>query len=297
MTAIARTPLQSLGENAVLKRILSCLSHAPAPPEGPGDDCAVVARNQEWDTLLKTDVVVENVHFTPDTEPRLIGRKALGRAVSDIAAMGGLPEQALITILTHKTRPVELLEGIYRGIDEMASLFNISVCGGETSSIPYDGLIINVALTGRVEHGQAVLRSGGAAGDIIFVSGRLGGSFPSGHHLDFIPRVREARELLRLGLRPTSMMDLSDGLGADLPRLAQASACGFELNESTIPCNPGCSVEQAINDGEDYELLLTLSPEDAGCIHHLQSFSLYPIGMLTEAPQQTCYGGWQHFQS
>ena len=77
---------------------------------GPGDDCAVVARNDDWDTLLKTDVVVEGVHFTRETEPRRIGRKALARAVSDIAAMGGLPEHALITILTHKTRPVELLE-------------------------------------------------------------------------------------------------------------------------------------------------------------------------------------------
>ena len=86
---------------------------------GPGDDCAVVARNDEWDTLLKTDVVVEGVHFTRETDPRRIGRKALARAISDIAAMGGLPEHALITILTHKTRPVELLEGIYDGIDEM----------------------------------------------------------------------------------------------------------------------------------------------------------------------------------
>lgn len=291
------TPLQSLGENAVLKRILSCVSNAPAAPEGPGDDCAVVARNDEWDTLLKTDVVVENVHFTPDTEPRRIGRKALGRAVSDIAAMGGIPEHALITILTHKNRPVELLEGIYRGIDEMANLFNISICGGETSSIPYDGLIINVALTGRVERGQAVLRSGGKVDDILFVTGPLGGSFPSGHHLDFVPRVNEARALLQQGFTPTAMMDLSDGLGADLPRLAQASGCGYELTEQIIPCNPGCTTAQAINDGEDYELLLTLSSADAQRIRQLEGVTLYPIGKLTHTTHQATCGGWQHFKA
>ncbi len=291
------TPLQSLGENAVLKRILSCVSTAPAAPEGPGDDCAVVARNNEWDTLLKTDVVVENVHFTPDTEPRRIGRKALGRAVSDIAAMGGIPEHALVTILTHKNRPVELLEGIYRGIDEMANLFNISICGGETSSIPYDGLIINVALTGRVERGQALLRSGGKVDDILFVTGPLGGSFPSGHHLDFVPRVNEARALLQQGFTPTAMMDLSDGLGADLPRLAQASGCGYELTEQIIPCNPGCTTAQAINDGEDYELLLTLSSADAQRIRQLEGVTLYPIGKLTQTTHRATCGGWQHFKA
>ncbi|MBR5876016.1 MAG: thiamine-monophosphate kinase [Akkermansia sp.] len=294
---MSHTPLQGLGENAVLQRLLSCLHDSAPMMVGPGDDCAVVARNEEWDTLLKTDVVVENVHFTPDTEPRRIGRKALARAVSDIAAMGGLPEHALITILAHKSRPVELLEGIYRGIDEIATQFNISVAGGETSSIPYDGLVINVALTGRVEHGQAILRSGGRAGDVIFVTGPLGGSFPSEHHLDFTPRVHLARSLMLQGPRPTAMMDLSDGVAADLPRLAAASGCGFELTRESIPCNPGCSVEQALNDGEDYELLLTLSPLDAACVNQHPQLSLFPIGKLTNSLRNTLSGGWQHFSA
>lgn len=294
---MSHTPLKNLGENAILKRLLCTLKNLPDAPVGPGDDCAVVPRNEEWDTLLKTDVVVENVHFTPNTAPLRIGRKALGRAVSDIAAMGGIPEQALITILTHKNRPVELLEGIYRGIDEMAGLFNISIAGGETSAIPFDSLVINVALTGRVERGQAILRSGGRAGDTIYVTGPLGGSFPSGHHLDFIPRVHEARALLQAGLKPTAMMDLSDGLGADLPRLASASACGFELTPAAIPCTPGCTVEQAINDGEDYELLLTLSPAESTDLQKRSLPKLYPIGKLTDSPLHKLKGGWQHFQA
>lgn len=294
---MSNIPLSQLGENAVLQRLLTHL-HIGAPMlVGPGDDCAVVARDAQWDTLLKTDVVVEGVHFTSDTEPKRIGRKALARAVSDIAAMGGIPEHALITVLTHPKRPVGLLEGVYVGIDEMAALFGISVAGGETSSLPFDGLIINVALTGRVEHGKAILRSGGKAGDIVFVTGPLGGSFPSGHHLDFIPRVSLARYLMKNGPRPTAMMDLSDGVGADLPRLATASHCGFEIDKNLVPCNPGCSVEQALNDGEDYELLLTLSPEDAQLAASRSDLPLLPIGILTNSLRNTLNGGWQHFSA
>ena len=259
---MSTTPLSSLGENAVLERLLHALPTNDRLIIGPGDDCAVVARNGEWDTLLKTDVVVENMHFTPDTAPERIGRKALARAVSDIAAMGGIPEHALITVLCHPSRPVEQLEGIYRGMNALADQFGISIAGGETSSLPYDGIVINVALTGRVEHGQAILRSGGQPGDLLFVTGVLGGSFPTEWHLDFEPRVELARELLKAGIRPSAMMDLSDGLGSDLPRLAAASKCGFELWQEKIPCRPGFSVSDAVSHGEDYELLMALPPDE-----------------------------------
>lgn len=290
------TPLHSLGENAVLSKLLSKISPDAAPLlVGPGDDCAVVPRNEHWDTLLKTDVVVENVHFTPDTQPRLIGRKALARAVSDIAAMGGIPEYALITLLVHPQRPVELLEGIYEGLSELAHQFGISVAGGETSSLPYDGLVINVALTGRVERNKAILRSGGRPGDIICVSGPLGGSFPSDHHLLFTPRVDLARKLQQSPYCPTAMMDLSDGLAADLPRLAAASGCGFVLTPESLPCNPGCSIEQALNDGEDYELLFTIAAEHLAA---MSDFGIFPIGKLTvDFKRNTLCGGWQHFSA
>lgn len=292
------TPLSQLGEDAVLQRLLSHLTTQAPMLTGPGDDCAVVARNQQWDTLLKTDVVVEAVHFTRDTEPERIGHKALARAVSDIAAMGGIPEYALITFLMHPQRSVETAEGIYRGINSLAARCGISVAGGETSSLPYDGLVINVALTGRVEHGRAILRSGGRPGDIICVSGPLGGSFPSGHHLDFEPRLELARHFMEHGPTPTAMMDLSDGLGCDLPRLAAASRCGFSLNTSAIPCNPGCSAEQAISDGEDYELLFTLAPTD---FEALASATLpggiFAIGTLNATGQNSLSQGWQHFRA
>ena len=292
------TPLSSLGENAVLERLLRTLPTNDLLAIGPGDDCAVVARNDEWDTLLKTDVVVERMHFTPETEPERIGRKALARAVSDIAAMGGIPEHALITVLCHPTRPVEQLEGIYRGLNALASQFGISIAGGETSSLPYDGLVINVALTGRVERGQAVLRSGGHPGDLLFVTGVLGGSFPTEWHLDFEPRVELARGLLKAGIRPSAMMDLSDGLGTDLPRLAAASKCGFELWEEKLPCRPGFSVSDAVSHGEDYELLIALSPSEVQKLASSTFASnLRNIGKLAPGHASEISSGWQHFKS
>ena len=295
------TPLCQLGEDAVLRRLLG--HHCAAATNdalllGPGDDCAIARRDAEWDSLLKTDALVEGVHFTPGTEPELIGRKALARAVSDIAAMGGLPEHALITLFVHKSRSVELLEGIYSGLAALASEFGISLAGGETSSLPQDGLAIGITLTGKVEHGQAVLRSGGHAGDVLCVSGALGGSFESGRHLRFTPRVELARELLRRGLRPDAMMDLSDGLATDLPRLARASNCGYLLDETRLPCHPGCTPRQALCDGEDYELLLALPPNLADQLPRHPELGLTPIGQLTPTgTAQNMPGGWQHFSS
>ncbi len=292
------TPLSELGENATLRRILPLLPANEHLLTGPGDDCAVVARDAQWDSLLKTDVVVEGLHFTPQTEPERIGRKALARAVSDIAAMGGIPEHALITLLCHPSRPVELLEGIYRGMGTLARQFGISIAGGETSGLPYDGLVINVALTGRIEHGAAILRSGGKPGDRLFVSGVLGGSFPTEWHLDFEPRVKLARGLLEAGIRPSAMMDLSDGLGTDLPRLAEASGCGFEIDEDKLPCRPGFSVRDAVSHGEDYELLLALPPDMVERLANSPFASqLHCIGCLTRFSARKIASGWQHFSA
>ncbi len=293
------TPLSSLGENAVLQRLLQQgLPSHESLLTGPGDDCAVVARDTRWDTLLKTDVVVEGIHFTRDTEPQRIGHKALARALSDIAAMGGLPEHALITLLVHPSRDMELLEGIYEGMSALARRFRVSLAGGETSALPTDGLAINVALTGRVERGRAVLRSGGRPGDILAVSGRLGGSFESGRHLDFTPCLELARALMEAGLPPRAMMDLSDGLACDLPRLARASSCACTLDTPALPRHEGCSVQQAMQDGEDYELLMAFAPEvwSKVCTLDLPRL-LTPIGYLLADGGCELDGGWQHFHA
>ncbi|MEE1266122.1 MAG: AIR synthase-related protein, partial [Akkermansia sp.] len=144
----------------------------------------------------------------------------------------------------------------------------------------------------------AVLRSGGSPGDQIFVSGLLGGSFPTGWHLDFEPRVELARGLLKAGIRPSAMMDLSDGLGTDLPRLAAACNCGFEIDESALPCRPGFSNADAVSHGEDYELLLTLPPAQAQKLASSPfANDLRNIGKLTPFQGSIIASGWQHFNA
>ncbi len=289
-------PLSSLGEEAVLQRLLHGLPAHEGLLTGPGDDCAVVARDAQWDGLLKTDVVVEGIHFTRATEPQRIGHKALARALSDIAAMGGIPEHALITLLVHPSRSMELLEGLYEGMGKLARCCGVSLAGGETASLPEDGLALNVALTGRVERGKAILRSGGRPGDILAVSGRLGGSFESGRHLDFTPCLSLARALMEGDAAPRAMMDLSDGLACDLPRLARASGCAYELDTTAIPRHDGCTLQQALGDGEDYELLMAFEPEtwEKACRLDLPR-PLTAIGRFLAQGGTELHGGWQHF--
>ena len=253
--------LSALGEDAVVAAITRGLPLGSDVRRGAGDDCAVIGGPRDrWWRLLKTDCVVEGVHFLPDEKPARVGWKALCRAVSDIGAMGGLPRHAMITIALRPQVEMKWLRGLYTGLRTAARRFGVSIVGGETSRSPGPAFI-SVAITGEVERTRCVTRAGGKDGDLLYVTGRLGGSL-AGRHLDFIPRVREARWLVeRFPIH--AMMDLSDGLAADLPRLACASQCGFEIHEESIPRHRGCTVTQALGDGEDFELLLAISPRDA----------------------------------
>lgn len=253
--------LGELGENRVVAELTRALARDKNVRVGAGDDCAVIGgpRDARWQ-LLKTDALVESVHFQSDENPRRIGWKALCRAISDVAAMGGEPAHALITIAAPSQLEFARLRGIYAGLRRAARRFGVSIVGGETSRSP-GPLFISVALTGWVEKTRCTPRSGGRPGDAIFVTGRLGGSL-TGRHLDFIPRLIEARWLVT-HFKIRAMMDLSDGLAADLPRLAAASGCGFEIDERAIPKNRGCTVGQALSDGEDYELLFAVDPKTA----------------------------------
>lgn len=291
--------IRQTGEDALVARLLPLMPSNSALVTGPGDDCAIVRGAGNRQLLLKTDCVVEGMHFLPGTDPELIGRKALARAVSDIGAMGGTPLHALITLFVHADRPTSQVEGIYRGMERLARQFGISIAGGESSGLPMDGLIINVALTGEVEEGKAVLRSTARAGDLIAVTGALGGSFPTGHHLSFMPRVREGGILASFGVA-TSMMDLSDGLGTDLPRLASASGLGFRIHEELLPVRPGFTTAQAVGDGEDYELLVTFRPGDREravrlAAEHFPETPLTVIGEMTAEKASVLPAGYRHF--
>ncbi len=256
--------LSDLGEDRVVAKLTHALALGREVRVGAGDDCAVIGRPcaAHWQ-LLKTDAVIEGVHFLPDENPRRIGWKALCRAISDIAAMGGQPQHALITIAAPPATDFARLRGLYAGLRQSAQRFGVSIVGGETTRSP-GPLFLNVALTGTVKRAHCILRCGGRPGDALYVTGRLGGSL-AGRHLDFIPRLDEAR-WLAANFKLHAMMDLSDGLAADLPRLAAASHCAFTLDESAVPCTKGCTTAHALTDGEDYELLFALAPHRAAAL-------------------------------
>jgi len=227
---------------------------------GVGDDCAVLRGQGENHYLLfKTDAVVEGVHFLPREKPELIGRKALSRALSDLAAMGATPLAAVMTLGVAKHESARRLKGVYSGLEKIAKKYGVNLVGGETTRAKE--LFLNVALLGECRGYAPVLRSGAKSGDLIAVTGRLGGT-QAGKHLRFEPRLAEGEWLARKKLA-TAMMDLSDGLGADLPRLAAASNVSFHLAPDSIPRARGVDLRAAINDGEDYELLFTVRPDRA----------------------------------
>ena len=253
--------LREMGEDRLIGQLVARLKSRPGVVAGPGDDCAVLrGPGQDQLLLLKTDCVVEGVHFLPNEKPARIGWKAMMRTLSDFAAMSGLPRYALITLVAPAERETGRIMQLYSGLNRAADRFEVAIVGGETSGTE-GPLVVSVSAAGWVEKERCVFRRGGRPGDILFVTGSLGGSGRH-RHLDFIPRIEEARWLTQ-HFRIHAMMDLSDGLGADLPRLTKASGVGFEIDDEMLPRTRGCTIEQAINDGEDYELLFAVPPNDA----------------------------------
>lgn len=251
------------GEDSIVARLRRLL---PRPSQsvhaGIGDDCAAVpGPGRGILELLKTDCVVEGRHFLPKDPADKVGWKAACRAVSDIAACGGSPRYALVTCVLPRARTGRWLDGLYRGLRRAARVYGFEVVGGELART--DGpAVISVAMTGEVSRKDFVPRGGGRPGDVLYVTGVLGGSLASGWHLRFTPRVAEGR-WLAANFRPRAMMDLSDGLAADLPRLAARSGTGFLVDPSLIPRRRGASVSQALGEGEDFELLFAVPPSRA----------------------------------
>lgn len=249
------------GEDALVAKLRKLLPPVgPEVIEGIGDDCAAVRGVRAGlIELLKTDCVVEGRHFSPLDAASEVGWKAACRAVSDVAASGGVPRHALVTCVLRRGCEGRWVEGLYRGIARAARRYGFTVVGGELAAT--DGPnVINVAMTGEVLRREHVTRRGGRPGDVLLVTGALGGSFASGRHLRFAPRLSEARWLVARH-RPHAMMDLSDGLAADVPRLAAASGCGYEIDAAAVPQARGATLDQALAEGEDFELLLAVAPQ------------------------------------
>jgi thiamine-monophosphate kinase len=289
--------LKEIGEDAVVDAITRELRFDGRVEIGPGDDCALVRFGQDLQ-LLKTDCVIEGIHFLPETPARTIGWKALCRAISDIAAMGGDPLDAVITVAIPPDRELVWLTDLYAGLNQAAARYGVNLVGGETSRSP-GSVFVSVALTGKVEKERLVTRAGGKIGDRLYVTGKLGGSL-QGKHLTFEPRLPESRWLTQ-NFKLHAMIDLSDGLGSDLPRLAKASETGFEIDLSALPRNEGCSEEQAISDGEDYELLFAVGNDVGPKLEQdwkevFPELSLTCIGRLTERKGDLLKkSGYDHF--
>jgi thiamine-monophosphate kinase len=257
---------------------------------GPGDDCAVL-KPPSRPLLVTTDMLLEGSCFRlAEAGARRVGRKAMSVNLSDIAAMAGVPIAAVVSVGLPRDGGRELAEQLYLGMREVADAFQVPLVGGDTNS--WDGpLSINVTVLGEATERGPVLRSGAKVGDWIMVTGPLGGSI-LGHHLDFTPRVREALRLRELA-DLHAMIDLSDGLAKDLHHICEESRRGAVIFADRLPISNAAlelsardgksALEHALSDGEDFELVFTVSPADGERILREQpvgGITLYSIGEI-----------------
>jgi len=257
--------LKKLGETGLIERLarnFASAGHAKDIVKGIGDDCAVIRVSKKKYLLVTIDMLLEDVDFRINgAEPYQIGWKSLACGLSDIAAMGGTAKYAVVSLGLPKRLPVEFVDELYSGIKTLAKKFHVDIVGGDTNSSAK--LIVDVAVLGYVEPENLKLRSGAKPGDIICVTGVLGGSYKSGRHMLFVPRLREAR-CLATGFRISSMIDISDGLSTDLGHIAKASGVGACIYEDLIPVSKDAKgVKAALNEGEDFELLFTMPLREA----------------------------------
>jgi thiamine-monophosphate kinase len=262
--------------------------HAPAArgafllKQGIGDDCAVIsgARGLEHDLLVTTDLFLEGIHFRKEWQPAAsVGYKVLVRGLSDIAAMGGDPRFAFLSLGLPRNIPSRWVDDFFRGLFHLAEQSGVTLAGGDTGA-SRSGVVADIMVIGEVPRGKAVLRSGARPGDEIWVSGKLGGAARALALLRKGKTIATKRKVLeplfypqaRIGIGrllrerglASAMMDLSDGLSIDLARLCKASGAGARLEESAIPRNRQTPISMALHGGEDFELLFTVHPANSG---------------------------------
>lgn len=251
--------------------IRSRISTSPDVTVGIGDDCAGLRLPDGQTTLVTTDMLIAGIHYRPeDASPRQVGHKAIARAVSDIAAMAGQPVAVVVAMAAPRGNSSEYHQELFAGMQDAAEAIGVRIVGGDisTGDLP---LTMTVTVIGTCAADAAVCRSGAQVGDHVIVTGALGGSL-LGRHLTFLPRVKEGL-WLREAATLHAMIDLSDGLAADAGHIAEESGVTIELWEDAIPVSEDAKqaaqlsgkspLEHALHDGEDYELLFTLSADDA----------------------------------
>lgn len=248
---------------AILRARTSRSPGSSAITTGIGDDAAILSLSA--DAVVTTDLLIEGIDFeVKSCGYARAGRKAIAKNLSDLAAMGALPVAAFLSIALPRGISRRDARALVDGICDEADRFDCPIAGGDTKRSP-TGLIVNVLLIGRPSGGQNLLRSGARVGDVLIVTGELGGA-ELGKHLDFEPRLQAGAALVRLGAH--AAIDLSDGLARDLRLLCDASGCGARIDVAKLPISTAArrlasprgrsALEHALHDGEDYELLAAL---------------------------------------
>jgi thiamine-monophosphate kinase len=330
--------LKDLGEFGFIDRIkIDALIRKYPGLMGIGDDCALFKVSSGMSILLTTDMLVERVHFLRNVmSPYQIGYKSLAVNLSDIAASGGIPKEAFVSIAVPEDVSVEDLMEIYRGMKELASGFDVNITGGDTTGSLKD-LIINIAITGEVEDALVLFRSGAKENDLICVTGYLGDSgagldiilhriqerdnYPElvNQHFMPMPHVEQGRIIAQSRLA-SAMMDISDGLASDIRHICNASGLGAVIYENQLPVSDSFKkyvskfkkdyLKTAIGIGEDYDLLLTVPPDNLDLLKKAlndQGHKLYSVGEMTgqreimitrkEGNKEVLQiGGWDHFK-
>jgi thiamine-monophosphate kinase len=320
MENVQRTELNELGEFGLIERIKNAsVLRNPTTIKGIGDDAAVIKKNETQVFLISTDTLTEGIHFDLTYSPlKHLGYKSVMVNLSDIAAMNGTPEQITVALACSNRFSVEAIEELYQGILLACERYNVDLVGGDTTSCRA-GLILSITVVGSAETDKVVYRSGAKTNDIICVSGDLGGAYmglqilerekqsflsnpdmqPELEDKDYIvqrqlkpeARVDMVKELATLGILPTSMIDISDGLASEILHICKASGKGADLFEDKFPIDQMTydtarefdldPLTVMMNGGEDYELLFTIKQEDFDKIKNHPSIT--PIGYIKDA--------------
>jgi thiamine-monophosphate kinase len=272
--------------------------------------------------VVTTDLSLENVHFNRQWHPpESVGHRCLARGLSDLAAMGARPEAAFLSLALPEELTGDWMERFFNGLMALADRCQVPLAGGDTAKAPM--VIADIVLVGGVPKGEALLRSGARVGDVLYVTGALGGSAAellaleqqpakfrgastAGHpHLYPEPRLAAGRKVRRLA---TAAIDVSDGLSTDLAHLCEESGLAAEIDAAALPVDARATLEQALHGGEDYELLFA-SPHKSMIPKQLEGVAVHPIGRMKKrgkGPQvmldrdgvrtELVAAGWEHFR-
>ena len=340
-----RTELADLGEFGLIEHLTKDFqTEHPETLLGIGDDAAVIAIGNELCQVVTTDLLSEGVHFDLTYMPlKHLGYKAVAINVSDICAMNAIPKQITVALAVSNRFSVEAFEELYAGMKAACADYNVDLIGGDTTS-SQSGLVISITALGTAPKDQICYRSGAKEYDLLVVSGDLGGAYMGlqvlerekevfkanpniqpdldGH--DYIlqrqlkpqARLDVVKMLKELGVKPTSMIDISDGLASEILHICKASQVGCHLYDEKMPIDAKTSMVAidfnldpsmcALNGGEDYELLFTIDQKDVELIQSNPNFSI--IGHITNAADGTYFidktgsavtlraQGWKHFE-